>query len=620
MKQGDTVFTTEQCGDGIATQVTHSTNQSNDSYGLTGHSNETRNKTGWTATGSFHRTWTATKGIFTKTYSGGNPAYYDDITTTVYAGDWTEPRTEHWGGTSSGTVNGVVTFTLVTTTTTGFSGYVVATTTSMRNVSCYTSSSVTRTTVSAGSSGNETVTVTEATTTTTVSNAEVTTTTTAESPASTFLINAVTELAHTLGMYEVGTVIRAAPGDKLWSFSQAPTPGKWTGYLSDCATTFDEHTFWPSYVVSSEITVPSNAPSASWTNPGFWGGSPLENPWANVSTTVPSYQEVTNDTLERQGTEGDMLPKKEVSENYLSGRLTEHPPESMETFTVVANNSYATKEISQTFTIPSSTHAMVTVDRGHNRSRVQAVVLADVTTAMAIKLPLPYGYREVDTECETYHGNAFRGIVTCYAFIGAGYEGGIQRVPPVGMQVFSSVGGGAPVGTNMNGPTPPIYYPFVSSVLEGVIVAVTFPATSVIQKDGASGETSWSYAWAESQMSWTSEKTVGPDSMESASGTYAPGLAGNTDGSFWNYVGGGIAGGYAPLSQYGVNVTYGAGPYHATDIYTDGSSNAYDGSRNDTQVISNPGVMHIETPKTRIVTWTTFNEFGWMPFNGFYIQ
>lgn len=391
----------------------------------------------------------------------------------------------------------------------------------------------------------------------------------------------VTDVLITItGAIDVGTVI-SAYDEWAWTFT-----GSGTGAITDVATSFTQTTMWPSYSVNPIAWVSLNAP---------------------IETKV-----IPEKTYQRLAPDNISMLTDEITITELTGSFL---PRGTSTYT---SNKYTTVSSSYEIGTTPSFSANATSVRIDSRGTVESY--RTVTRTMfsgrdSVTVSLKQVYAVASTTQEVVgNGQTVVGMSTeTYSLLGQdqlargttemsygetlggsyGYGGGAggpagsglayQRVErKQGWQSPASYGKSAQVGTNLGMGS--VYYPWVSSVAENVMIPVAFThGVSTTQYDSektrvlADSEiltdsngysttstyddiTTWSFSWSLTNVSWTSMGSSTQNSsgsvittVRSTSNSTVPEVQGdNRPELFWED-GKDLVGGYSP---YPVNEIY----------------------------------------------------------------
>lgn len=360
---------------------------------------------------------------------------------------------------------------------------------------------------------------------------------------------------------EYGTIV-SADTDWLWAITTPTTDYDSNSYvISQIGDSFTESTFWPTLFTSACSILDGNgatysidASTTAFTATAYWMNAVDEdfNPITYASTT----------------TTGDEFPRVTTSTSFNSTTFSTY------SFTdgIASASASVAGTIATTFSsnVRSTTGSTILIPVQNNSTTttigvstmVQSTYSCATNAFNAPFVALSYSSQRGvfgSTQC----------ITVGETYAQATYANGktFQQVPGQGgFMAPDSMQQGDNVGANLSVDSP-IYYPFVSSVQQNVVVPVP-SNTSVYQSYDASNNyqtnvTSWNYQWSFPTVSYTSATsqsssyTFGPATASSSS-TYAEWSSTSStaqfevesvmDVAYWQNAGP-VLGGYSPVSS-----------------------------------------------------------------------
>lgn len=355
---------------------------------------------------------------------------------------------------------------------------------------------------------------------------------------------------------ERGTILIASGKEWLWKDTASITGGESVGasadLLTNIATSFTRTTLWPnvqtSLVEFLTFTGTSSTAISTVTN--------------SADTTALSSNNVSASFTTATITAGNNLPRSTVTTPGYNSGITGGGITAgfaSQTFTVrVTNGSFGTTTGSSFSQVVSTIASTVTARIGMNTT---TAVIAGTTTATISRTLTVRDTRSVYTTVNSSSstgessGSTVTQEVTNTVDVGMTVTANhnsqspsdqyLQVVPGRGaMKIFSAMKQSNAAGTNI-ALASSIYYPFVSSVQENVMVPVTFKSRSAV-----TGGSSISYKWKSSTLFYTT-KTANSTTNGKTTGTAQFSIVGSPEDSAYSARGSNVLGGYSPVSSAG---------------------------------------------------------------------
>ena len=345
------------------------------------------------------------------------------------------------------------------------------------------------------------------------------------------------------GWYDVGTVVSAEPNEWLWSLTyvcEANEPlNTDLAFISDLGNSFTLATFWPSYVSNTIkfYTYGQSIPSATFSQAASTTAFTINYPLGNSDTyTLPV---TSGDDLARStssttlnSTEMDTTGFTDGYSPYTYGVVTDVSTVYMSVSSTTSSTMLVQTDLdSTTTTISANTYVLTsysfTVDELGNAYQASGEFHTTFLPAVNFVSSSAFQQGKAATDTSVVYPTLWNGVAASIQVF--------EKVPKLnGMYCPSAMGQDDDIGTNI-GIYPAIYYPFTSSVLNGVVVPLrvnttTTNGTSTVPTTAASTVTgttlsfgypitsstsynydytytdvsSWSYAWSSYTLSYTS--------------------------------------------------------------------------------------------------------------------
>lgn len=422
---------------------------------------------------------------------------------------------------------------------------------------------------------------------------------------------------------EIGTIVSADGLEWLWSFTVGSESTTVLGgsyrFITNLANSFTQQTFWNHYSQQEVtfLTFEGNATTDSTT---------ITNAESLTTFTTNSYAYTTDGVSTVTLSLGD-LPIATATEDLVSTYFATGTFSDGFTSNVISfPDDGFTYSTTITLSVESTTSS--TVLFGFENASTGVITASTVATTSYVITAVADG-STFYIASSTYGTTADNGNTTAYSVQFSGVTNVIianhnanlllgdstifQRVPKMGgMQTPNAMHQTDGTGSNIT-LADSIYYPFVSSVQENVLVPIPLNTTA---NDGTNN---WSYSWSSFSIYWTSASSYTTASgtstltrFSSSTGSDVLSTAGADSGEYWQGISSAF-GGYSPVSSAAELAIYAPGGIHATIYDSTGGTVSEKTIREDISTSNFSGSIRVEEN-----IWIySLTDGGALPFVGF---